>query len=151
MKRIALILIVLVVLFLQPLTVAAHTQADPFVSGLIAGQNTQIGELKVWNEWGWLIIEYTITAPGWCMDDTHLYVGKTLPLRYSPGQFPFTDMLNYYQFKLSDMGWVTGDMLYIAAHTVVFKCDNPYVKETAWARGIPFGKGWAMYFTYIVQ
>lgn len=88
------------------------------------------------------------TTDGWILEDTHLYVGTEPPTKAAPGRFPFKNQTAY-TILLSTLGVECGDDLYIAAHAVVSRDGQ---EETAWADsyGIPFVKGWAMYFQYEV-
>ena len=136
--------------------VSAHTESDPYVAWLKAGQYMTMGNVHVWNDGSNLHVEYHL-HPGWQMTETHLYVGTSPPDKGSPGKFnygteyvsPVTD--DEYLIPLS---WSVGETIYIAAHAVV---ERPcYIYETAWAWGpchsyeIP-GRGWGWYFYYIVQ
>jgi hypothetical protein len=122
-------------------TATSHTEADPFVTDLIAGQNYDVGDVKVWNDADNLYI--THEPDGWYITETHLYVGKNNPmtLTSAPGQFPYGDDNLYmiplseiysYSMELNKKGKSTGNMvaygdpgvevddtIYIAAHAVV--------------------------------
>ena len=70
-------------------------------------------------------------------------------MKAAPGRFPYKNQTEY-AILLSTLGVECEDTLYIAAHAVVSQgCQQ---EETAWADsyGIPFNKGWAMYFKYEV-
>jgi hypothetical protein len=75
--------------------VAAHTEAEPYSTPLMAGQNLQVGEVLVWNDGDNLCVTYQLSNEaideGWVITETHLYVGKNNPLTSSPGQFPYDD------------------------------------------------------------
>lgn len=124
--------------------VSAHTEDDPFVTDLIAGQHINVGEVRVWNDADNLYVEYE-TSDGWELVETHLYVGKTNPeqLSSAPGQFPYSDDNPYvipladidsYSLELNKKGNPTGkwvangdpgvepcNNIHIAAHAVVQK------------------------------
>ena len=117
-------------------TVGAHTESDPQVQTLYAGQDMDVGDVKVWNDEVNLYVTYEITDPDWVIIGTHLYVGKTdpnigqdgVPLTTAPGQFPYDDddasgvpdtMVTYvipladidgYHMKLNNKGKPTGVM-----------------------------------------
>src|SRR5512132_1874856 len=95
MKRIIfLILALLAVLASLPDRSLAATQDDPLVVDLIAGQHTDVGDIKVWDDGTTLYVQYETVDP-WCMTETHLAVASSLsdipqangnPI---PGQFPY--------------------------------------------------------------
>jgi hypothetical protein len=110
--------------------VGAHTETNPDVCDLIAGQNTVVGEVQVWNDGDDLHVTYLITEPDWVFTGTHLYVGQNNPhdLTTAPGQFPYDDsdatvtptMVEYviplgeiceYQMELNKKGNPTGKMV----------------------------------------
>jgi hypothetical protein len=134
----------IVTLIALAVMVSAHTEDDPFVTTLMAGQHIEVGEVSVWNDSDNLYVEYT-TECCWELIGTHLYVGKNDPeeLTSSPGQFPYSDNNPYviplseidsYSMELNKKGKPTGklvadgdpgvepcDDIYIAAHAVVQK------------------------------
>jgi hypothetical protein len=136
--------IISMTLLLVATTVMAHTEGDPFVTGLIAGQHIDSGDVSVWNDDENIYITYT-TSDGWEITETHLYVGKNDPgsLTSAPGQFPYSDdnpyviplsEIDFYSMELTKRGKPTGkmvadgdsgvgcdDTVYIAAHAVVKK------------------------------
>ena len=125
------------------------------VTPLIAGQNTVIGEVScIMNSATTGACEYDVTVPGWCLTETHLYVGATLPRKAAPGQFPYqtsggcaTEVT--IPFNLSDVGLTAcpvGASLVVMAHAVAV---NRLIRqaETAWGRGLETGLGgWSMSF-----
>ena len=126
------------------------------VTPLIAGQHTVIGEvvcLMSTKTSG--ACAYDITAPGWCLTETHLYVGATLPRRAAPGQFPYqtsggcaTEVI--IPFKLSDVGLAAcpaSGSLVVMAHAVAANRLTRQA-ETAWGSGPRTGLGgWSMSFS----
>jgi hypothetical protein len=106
---------------------------------LIAGQDIKVGNVTVWNDEFYLYVEYNITDPEWCLEETHLAVATTLagipqtkkgnPI---PGQFPYKNeelgcvTIDPYAILLSDIDGYTecGDALVIAAHAVVKNLAN---------------------------
>ena len=130
-------------------TSTAHTEENPQVVTLWAGQNIDAGTVSVWNDGDNIHVEYETTGD-WVITETHLYVGKTDPngLTSAPGQFPYSmphdppvdyypyvidlDIIDGYHLKLNNKGNPTGkweadgapgvgpdDQVYIAAHAVV--------------------------------
>lgn len=77
--------------------VGAHTESDPFVTDLLAGQHNDVGNVEIWNDGTNLYVKYELDEDavdeGWYITETHLYVGKTDPngLTTAPGQFPYDD------------------------------------------------------------
>ena len=127
------------------------------VATLFAGQNIDVGSVKVWNDENNLYVKYE-TDYCWKIDEIHLYVGDcdNIPQHNgnpTPGQFPikesYADGTNCATFciPLSELC----ECVCIAAHAVVRnKCT--YQEETAWADGCDFsGANWATYFKYCVQ
>jgi len=126
---------------------------DALSVNLIAGQNENIGEVKVANDGEYLYVEFVTDDP-WVLVETHVAVYKNfseIPQTKSGnpkvGQFAY-DIDSLIPL---DCSW---DTLYIAAHAVVEKIVGGVTvqTETAWGEGPEFpGKSWAMYFTYTVQ
>lgn len=128
---------------------------------LYAGQNIDLGEMRVWNEGETLYVKYL--TDGWCITETHLHLATSLegipqtkkgnPI---PGKFEYkgnheceTEVT--YTIDLKEMEWKCDQKLYIAAHAVVQKNGNESIKETAWGKGIEFpGNNWATYFNYTI-
>ncbi|HHF53244.1 MAG TPA: hypothetical protein ENL43_02630 [candidate division WOR-3 bacterium] len=128
----------------------------PEVSPLIGGQNTQVGDVTIWNTDEDLHVQYQTYSP-WYMTETHLYVGEELPSSAAPGKFPYkyenSGGFNQYTYiiPLADLDVEPGDWLYILAHAVVINAETGK-SETAWKEGTDFGRnGWAMYNEYQVQ
>jgi hypothetical protein len=142
---------------------SAHTANDPFVTDLIAGQHTDAGDIKVWNDGTDLYVMYE-TAGGWMLTETQLEVETTLAdIAQTGSGSPKVGKFEYkntydppvtedtYVIPLD--GWGPGTTLYLAAHAVVIKQndDGSWQEETGWGNGTEFDKSWAMYFTYEVQ
>lgn len=169
MKKFLLpILVIVLALGLTMGVAMAHTEAAPFVTPLIAGQNIDAGDVIVWNDAGNLYVKYD-TGPfdathDWTLLETNLAVAESLEgipqtNKGNPkvGKFPWKEEYDSsqgvtewtYTIELAANGFDVDDVLYIAAHAVVFG-SGPV--ETAWAEGDGFpGGSWAMYFTYTVQ
>jgi hypothetical protein len=134
----------------------AHTESNPFVRTLWAGQNIDVGTVSVWNNGTHINVTYK-TINNWNLTETHLYVGTANPnsLSHSPGQFPYShyidpacdedsysiplSMIDGYHLKLNKKGNPTGvweangtlgvdvgDQIYIAAHAVVENVTTTY-------------------------
>jgi hypothetical protein len=130
------------VLGLVAIPVKAHTENEPFVVELYAGQNIDVGEINVWNDADYLYVKYLIDddlTPDDPSDDgvptliyeTHLHVaefpdlipqtkkGNPIPgqfdnkTEHNPGVTEFT-----YQIPLV---WGIDTEICIAAHAVVQK------------------------------
>lgn len=160
-----LMVLALMLVFL-PATASAHTEDDPLVVDLIAGQHTDAGDVLVWNDANYLYVKYT-AEPGWCITETHLAVAETLagipqtktgnpiPGRFeNSGDYKKCETEVLYVYDLAAHGWdVCDQSLTIAAHAVVKTGDKKHERtETAWGNGEQFeGKNWAMYFGYTVQ
>jgi hypothetical protein len=71
-----------------------HTEGEPFVSMLYAGQEFEVGTVSVWNDDVELHITYNTTG-GWVLTETHLAVATALddiPQKKGnpiPGKFPY--------------------------------------------------------------
>ena len=95
MKKLGAILLALVlaVALAIPMTtpVVAHTESDPQVQTLYAGQDIDVGTDCVWNDGTNLYVTYEINEPPWIITETHLYVGQNEPPTTAPGQFPYSD------------------------------------------------------------
>jgi hypothetical protein len=168
MKKPAFLLMVLS-LMLTPMMAFAHSESDPYMTDLIAGQNTDAGDVLVWNDADYLYVKYETHEP-WCLVETHLAVGDELgdipqttkgsPI---PGRFAYKTyhglepcVTEYvYQIPLPDVGGICNADLIIAAHAAVVQkndCGKVVAKETGWGAGCEFpGRNWSMYFAYTVQ
>ena len=142
--------IVLSIILLMLAGFAITSSATPLA--LLAGKNINVGTLNVEVVGVNLVVTYTITAPGWVLGDTHLYVGTVVPTKSAPGQFPYgpDDAVGgVYTIPLDGF---SGEILYIAAHAeVTYLCESR--EETAWAgwcnsERIRPDKNWATYFTF---
>lgn len=103
---------------------------------LIAGQFTDVGDVKASINGNTLLVEYFILDDCWCIAETHLDV------QLSPDQFPMTKNGNpkvghfaygeelpectdywYTEVNLTTLGWDGTQAIYIAAHAVVETFD----------------------------
>lgn len=96
MKKVLIPILALVLALGLALPVAAHTEADPFTTDLIADGGSvateiDVGDVSVWNDSTNLYVQYVVDDP-WVMTGSHLYVGKTDPANFpsTPGQFPYS-------------------------------------------------------------
>ncbi len=143
-------------------------ESSPDTFPLYAGQNTDVGEVKVWNDGEKVYVKYQLSeealAEGWRIYETHLAVGTTLediprnkPGNPQVGHFPLGDKslggvaeAGPYYISLEELGVDCGENIIIAAHAVVKK-SVAEKGETAWGGTEDFpGKNWATYFTYTV-
>jgi hypothetical protein len=104
-----------------------HTEGDPFVTKLFAGQTIEVGTVEVWNDVNNLYVKYVIDDPTeWCLTETHLHVATSLvsiPQKNGnpiPGKFDNKgehDCLEEFLYTIPLAG--LGTELFIAAHAVV--------------------------------
>lgn len=111
--------------------VAAHTESDPLIVDLLAGQTQDVGEVRVWNDGINLHVEYVVDLGGWHLVETHLAVGdssgdipQTKKGNPIPGKFDYKhpdiyDVTDEYVVPLADFGFEADDNIAIAAHAVV--------------------------------
>jgi hypothetical protein len=154
MKKLGAILltVALVVGLSIPMAIpaAAHTESEPQVQTLYAGQTIDVGDVEVWNDGDNLYVTYVITDLDWVITGTHLYVGKTNPdtLTTAPGQFPYNDddaavitdtMVSYvipltsiydYEMELNKKGKETGKMVAVGDPGVT-PCTDVYIAAHA--------------------
>jgi hypothetical protein len=128
MNKISSLLVVLSLGFIMlPMAANAHTEDDPFVVDLIAGQTEDIGEVQVWNDDENLYVTFVVTT-GECMIQTHLHVADSLdgipqtnkgnPI---PGQFDYADphgCVEEYTYTVP-LTWDCDTELFIAAHAAM--------------------------------
>ena len=132
---------------------------------LIAGRNTDIGTMSVWNDENNLYVKYR-TSGDWRLVATHLAVEKNIsaipqnkPGNPKIGQFPFKSVHNppagefVHALLLESKGIQEGDIIYIASQADVQRIQNGEVKqeEGAWCEGTSFpGRSPAMFFTHAI-
>ena len=151
----------------QPAIGQVNTCSDSTQVDLVAGQHTDAGDIVVCNDSDNIYIQFT-TMNGWAMTETHLAVEKELDhIPQNRGKNPqighFVYQRTYipgiqeetYTVSLSEVGFVEGHEIVIAAHAVVQLTDefgNLIQQETAWGKGEGFaGRSWATYFTYTLS
>lgn len=146
------------------LAVATPASAQtPQCQTLFAGKTINVGTVCVSNDITHLTVTYSVTASGWTLDETHLFVGgSTAEIPQTPtgnpkvGHFPYTTnsegSTQVYKLPLADFGVscpTPPHLLTIAAHAVV-RNTTTVKTETAWGSGTRMNaKGnWATYFNY---
>lgn len=123
-----------------PAIVMAHTEADPLVAHLIAGNPKNganvVGTVEVWNDGSFLNVTYLMSDP-WPLVEAHLAVSlldPTVKPYIQPGAIPMTKKGNpipglfpynpvegiTYQIPNT---WAVDDVLFIGAHGVAGLCD----------------------------
>ncbi len=116
LKRIlAVLLPVMMILFAFPVIASAGT---PDSIPLIAGQNTQIGNVSITNDGDLVSVTYNITESDWFLTETHTYIGTTAPAKNAPGKFPYSST-GLHDSNYTETATITGSSFYIAAHAVV--------------------------------
>jgi hypothetical protein len=100
----------------------AHTEDDPLMVDLLAGQTWDIGQVLVWNDSDYLYVKFV--SEGDCLLETHVHVASSLediPQKNGnpiPGKFAYADdhgCVNEYTYPIP-LTWAAGTNLYIAAH-----------------------------------
>ncbi|MFW9770209.1 MAG: hypothetical protein ACFFF9_14050 [Candidatus Thorarchaeota archaeon] len=140
-KRVLPLLAMFLMLVLMPATVAAHTEAAPFKTDMIAGGGSEasaidVGDILVWNDGDYLYVKY-VTDGCWIILETHLQVSESLdgipqtkknnPI---PGHFEYSSMFDFEDGKTEwlytiPLEWEYDTDLFIAAHAVVVKISDP--------------------------
>lgn len=126
-KIIPFILTIILLILAIPFMVSA---ADPVTIPLIAGQDTNIGYVRVSDDGTKLTVEYQVIAEGWYLTQTHLYVGLTPPSKSAPGKFPFSHTLANVTYDKFEVPITDGTKYYIAAHATAagfsgWDCPTP--------------------------
>jgi hypothetical protein len=126
MKKIVFLPItVLAFMMLCPAAGFAATEEFPAVSPLLAGQDKQVGEVRVWNDDMNVYVKYVITNDDWCITMTHLAVEENLndipqtkagPI---PGLFDYSGNHECETEILYTVPLPLENQVYIAAHAVV--------------------------------
>lgn len=137
-KKITLAISVLMLFTFSGL-VSAHTESTPYVTGLIADQNLDVGDVSVWNDGENLYVKYVIdTETDWCLTETHLRVADSvdsIPQKNGnpiPGKFDYKnehDCVTEYTYTIPLGDW--DPALYIAAHAVVTQKDDTCMNVTS--------------------
>lgn len=134
MKKLFRILIAATFLLaLVPAAVSAHTENDPLVVDLLAGQTEDIGDVEVWNDADTLYVKFLYTGSDCGFLEVHLQVdegdwsediltkkGNPIPGQFEGSYKPGSCFKEYtFTFDLSDEGFEVGDSLKIAAHAAL--------------------------------
>lgn len=102
-------------------------------TNLCAAQDTDIGDVNVWNDSEHLYVEFEITEQGWFLDETHVAVGVSDDMTNkagnpAPGQFPYAceidgDRATKCSVKIALDGLEGSDdgTVAVAAHAAAFK------------------------------
>ena len=131
MKKALLPILALALAIGLAVPVAAHTENDPLIVDLLAGQTQDVGEVRVWNDGANLHVEYVVDDTDWYLTETHLHVAndvndipQTKKGNPKQGKFDYKnhdiyDVTDEYVVPLADFGFEAGDNITIAAHAVV--------------------------------
>jgi hypothetical protein len=137
MKRLVYLLIaVSLMLALVPTVALAHTEDDPLVVDLLAGQTEDIGDVLVWNDAEKLYVQFLYTGDNCGFLEIHLQVspGTTVDAfpedvltkkgNPIPGQFEYSHSggcftEHTFPINLAEKGWTTDTALVIAAHAAL--------------------------------
>jgi len=139
------------------LAAAPLTKGDAVYTDLIAGQDRDVGTVKVWTDVDYLYVKYVIDFP-WAMSCTHMHAADDVAAipqnngNPTPGHFDNTASHRWWQryfiYKVDlDPSWTSGTDVYVAAHACVYSILG--CSDSAWGDGDDFsGANWAMYITY---
>lgn len=127
-----------------PTTERKPNEGGSFLPGtLVAGKNTNVGDVIVWNDADNLYVNYVITDLDWCLTETHLHVATSLgeiPQKNGnppPGKFDYKgehDCVTEYTYTIS-LDWLPETELFIAAHAVVeYNETGTFMPDLAWQR-----------------
>jgi hypothetical protein len=133
MKKTLALLTIVAFLLILPAAVIAHTEGDPFVADLLAGQYMDAGDVLVWNDVDTLYVKYALD--GWCMSETHVHVAdavdgipQTKKGNPKPGKFDYKmdhdPCVTEYTYEIPLDGWNSGTKLYIAAHAAMNELET---------------------------
>jgi hypothetical protein len=113
-----------------------HTAIAPYTTPLIAGQDTDIGEVRVWNDADYLYVKFVST--GDCLLETHVAVEESwedIPQTKKgnpiPGHFEYSDphaCVHEYTYEVP-LTWPAGTELYIAAHAATGVSESMWVSS----------------------
>jgi hypothetical protein len=120
------------------------------VGDFIAGQHTVVGQVFVEQNGDILTVSIETTG-GWCMTETHVYVGEEPPAKSAPGQFPYGDdglsCVDNWETPGIDVSEFDGT-IYLAVHGVVEGDETGTTIQSSWAGYVQVtakrGNGWAM-------
>jgi hypothetical protein len=122
MKKTIFVTLFVLGLLVFSTTAFAHTEDDPFVVDLLAGQDMDIGDVLVWNDADNLYVRFKSDV---CMLETHLHIAtsvegipQTKKFNPIPGQFDYSTFHGCskdFTYEIPRT-WAYGDELFIAAH-----------------------------------
>ncbi|UCC62801.1 MAG: hypothetical protein JSV36_18955 [Anaerolineae bacterium] len=133
MKKLTYPLMVLALLLaLVPAAGFAHTEDDPLVVDLLAGQTEDIGDVKVWNDADNLYVQFLYTGDDCGFLQVHLQVSAgefpedvlTKKGNPKPGHFEYSHSggcftEHTFMINLAEKGWTCETPLKIAAHAAM--------------------------------
>lgn len=151
-----LLALALLIPLAAPVASAASSEADPFVTALIAGQNIDVGNVLVWDDGAYLYVKFQ-TQDDWVLTVTQLDVASSvadIPQNQAgnpvPGHFNYSSEYDKANGVTADTYRIPlpGANVVIAAHAGVSLRTSGQT-EGAWGDGSGFsGNNWAMYFWY---
>ena len=126
-----------------------HTGGATTTTKLLAGQNIDIGTVKVWEEENKLHVCYT-TQDGWYLTETHLAVAESMKgllggkeKNPAPGQFPYQNNHGMVQSFTYEIDLPDYNHVYLAAHAKVEKrAETAADAQITWS--LPAGSPWAV-------
>jgi len=153
MNKSAVLLIACVALMVSAVLALAHTQEHPAETNLIAGKDTVVGTVKVWNDDETLHVLYETTGD-WYLTETRFHVADSLDgiphtRKGNPilGKFdqggPCDPPAQQVEYQIDLDGWTEGTELYIAARVAVVSItstDVP-VELYGWGRSAESAAG----------
>jgi hypothetical protein len=165
------VMLVALLVALFPASLVADVTVGPHTYKLIAAQSLIVGNVKVWyddDDGGAIHVKYQASQDmgqqGYCLKEVHTHVATSLDdIPHSeggpiPGHFAMVDddlgCVRTWEHILP-FAWDGIQPLYIAAHAVVGRTDDPYWEETGW--GVICGKideyafpgsNWAAYILF---
>jgi hypothetical protein len=130
---ISIMLLLLATSLLQLPAINAHTESEPYVTDLIAGQHMDAGDVFVWNDGENLYVKF-LADDGWLISETHLHVATSssdIPQKNGnpiPGKFEYNKehdpWVSTYTYIIPLSEWDGGQDLYIAAHAAVMNVNR---------------------------
>jgi hypothetical protein len=131
-KVVAVLMVLVLALVLVPAGVVAHTEEDPLVVDLLAGQTEDIGDVKVWNDVDTLYVQFVYEGPdcgflevhlqvdeGWFAEDILTKKGNPIPGKFEKSYSDGCFAEKTFTYDLSDEGFACNDDLVIAAHAAL--------------------------------
>lgn len=133
----------------------------PVVEDIIAGQNTDVGDLTIHFTYDNIYVTYQTTG-NWYLTETQVHIATSLDgIPHStggmiPGQFDYKathdpSVQTYMVTIPMRDAWRTAGCLYLAAHCVVQRVENGQVvqEETGWSGDSLYpGRNWGLYIKF---